>query len=124
MLGLAGPISLAGGCDAKNAPVAAGPTHVVRGRVMKLPIPGDPSSSFSIFHEEIEDWLRPDGSRGMGAMVMPFPLAKGVSIDGLVVGDVVELSVRQHLQGPLPYEATMVRKLPAETALTLPEVGK
>jgi hypothetical protein len=107
-------------CDKAPAPTA-GPTHTVRGRVTALPVPGDPSSAFSLFHETIPDWLRPDGTRGMNAMIMPFPLAKGVSIDGIVVGDAVEVVVRQYTMGPLPYETLSVKKLPADTALTLPE---
>lgn len=110
-------------CEKKAPAAEPGPTHTVRGRVMKLPIAGDPSSSFSLFHEEIADWLRPDGTRGMGAMVMPFPLASGVSVDDLRVGDIVELSVRQYKTGPLPYETLSVRKLPADTVLTLPDRG-
>jgi hypothetical protein len=111
-------------CGCERTPAAvAGPTHTVRGRVMKLPVAGDPSSSFSLFHEEIPQWLRPDGTRGMNAMIMPFPLAKGVSLDGIVLDDIVELSVRQYTTGPLPYEATSVKKLPSDTPLTLPNRG-
>ena len=57
-------------------------------------------------------------------MVMPFPLAKGVSIEGIELGDAVEVSVQQHPAGTLPYEVTIVTKLPPETRLTIPEVGK
>lgn len=116
------PLALTG-CDRAPAP-AAGPTHTVRGKVMKLPVAGEPSSSFSLFHETIPQWLRPDGTRGMNAMIMPFPLAKGVSIEGIAVDDLVELTVVQHPKGPVPYEATSVKKLPPETRLQLPEVGK
>jgi hypothetical protein len=88
---------------------------------MALPKPGDPSSTFSVFHETIPDWLRPDGSKGMNAMVMPFPLANGVSIDGLAVGDAVEVVVRQYTTGPLPYETLSVKKLTSEIPLNLPQ---
>jgi hypothetical protein len=108
-------------CEKKASAPAAGPTHTVRGRVMALPVPGDPSSAFSLFHETIPDWLRPDGSRGMNAMVMPFPLARGVSIDGIAVGDAVEVVVKQYTTGPLPYETVAVKRLPEGTPLTLPE---
>jgi hypothetical protein len=109
-------------CDKAPAP-ALGPTHTVRGRVIALPRPGDPASAFSVFHETITDWLRPDGTKGMNAMIMPFPLAKGVSIDGLAVGDTVEVVVRQYTTGPIPYETLSVKKLPPETSLILPQVG-
>lgn len=111
-------------CGCERTPAAvAGPTHTVRGRVMKLPVAGDPSSSFSVFHEDIPQWLRPDGTRGMNAMIMPFPLAKGVSLESISLDDAVELSVQQYTTGPLPYEATAVRKLSSDTQLALPNRG-
>ena len=117
------PMLVICGCDRKPA-AAAGPTHTVRGRVLKLPVAGDPSSSFSLFHEDIPQWLRPDGTRGMNSMIMPFPLAKGVSIEGIALGDIVEVSVQQHSAAAIPYEAMSVKKLPPETKLSLPDEGK
>lgn len=86
-----------------------------------LPKAGDPSSAFTLFHEDINEWMRPDGGKGMHAMMMPFPLAKGVSLEGIDVGDKVEVSVRQYKSGPIPYEVLTIRKLPSNTALSLPE---
>lgn len=114
-------VSALEGCDRTPAVTATGPTHTVRGKVLKLPVAGDPSSSFSVFHETIADWLRPDGTKGMNAMVMPFPLDSGAKLDGIAVGDVVELVVRQQPGNSVPYLAVSVRKLPPETTLTLPE---
>lgn len=111
------------GCD--RAPAATpGPTHTVRARIVGLPKEGDPSSALTLFHEDINDWLRPDGTKGMHAMMMPFPLAKGVTLEGLGVGDLVEVSVRQYTSGPIPYEVLSIRKLPADTVLSLPEERK
>lgn len=107
-------------CDRAPA-VVPGPTHTVRAKVVGLPAEGDPSSAFTLFHEDINEWLRPDGTKGMHAMMMPFPLAKGVALDGILVGDKVEVSVRQYKTGPIPYEVLAIRKLPSDTALTLPE---
>lgn len=118
----AAPLALSG-CE-KPAAAAKGPTHTVRGRVMGLPVSGDPSSAFSVHHETIKDWLRPDGTRGMNSMVMPFPLGKGVSLGEIAVGDAVELTVLQYTSGPTPYEVTAVRKLAADAALELPAIQR
>lgn len=95
----------------------AGPTHVVRGRIEGLPVQGKPGSQFYVHHEAIADWLRPDGSNGMNSMVMAFPLADGLSLEGLSIGDVVELTVTQFPGSRTPYQTRAIKKLPAETAL-------
>ena len=114
--------ALPAACDHGSATtVTTGPTHTVRAKVIALPKAGDPSSSFTLAHEEIPTWARPDGGKGMHAMEMPFPLAAGVSLDGIAPGDKVEVSVRQYTGGSIPYEITALKKLPADTALKLAE---
>lgn len=109
-------------CDhGSTAAAVPGPTHTVRAKVVALPRPGDPSSAFTLAHEEIPTWARPDGGKGMHAMEMPFPVAAGVSLEGLAPGDKVELSVRQYTGGSVPYEVIALKKLPADTVLKLAE---
>lgn len=113
------PLTLPG-CDRTPAP-AAGPTHTVRAKVMGLPTANDPSSAFTLLHEDIPGWLAPDGSKGMHSMQMPFPVARGVSLDGVALGDKVEVTVRQFMSGPTPYEVSALRKLPPDTKLSIQE---
>jgi Cu/Ag efflux protein CusF len=93
----------------------------VRAKIIALPKEGDPSSAFTLAHEEIPTWARPDGGKGMHAMEMPFPVGKGVSLQGLAPGDKVEILVRQYTGGSIPYEVVGLKKLPADTALKLAE---
>lgn len=115
------------GCDSKppsTAPAAKpGPTHTVRGKVEGLPVKDKPSTSFMVHHEAIAEWLRPDGTKGMNSMTMPFPLADGVSLDGITIGDIVELTVIQYLGDKVPYRVSSIRKLPADTTLNFGKVG-
>jgi hypothetical protein len=96
--------------------------YTVRGRVMMLPEPGKPMSDLQIHHEAIDTFVNPNGTVGMPAMIMPFPVSKGVRLDGLAVGDPVEFTFAVWTKpGQRGYEVTGIRKLPAETALDLPE---
>lgn len=69
----------------------------VRGLVVSLPQPGNPASELRIRHEHIPTFLNKDGEigvnargvPGMAAMEMPFPVAEGLDISGMSVGDVV-----------------------------------
>ncbi len=84
-----------------------------------MPTPGRPQSDFSVHHEAIDGFA--DGSGrvvGMGAMTMPFPLGPGVTLEGIAVGDVVEITfpVWWGKGGP-DYHVSKVVKLPGETAL-------
>lgn len=76
-----------------------------------------------VHHEAIAEWLRPDGTKGMNSMTMPFPLADGVSLDGITIGDIVELTVIQYLGDKVPYRVSSIRKLPADTTLNFGKVG-
>ncbi|MBX3404781.1 MAG: copper-binding protein [Phycisphaeraceae bacterium] len=96
--------------------------YTVRGRVLMLPEAGKPMSDLQIHHEPIDTLVNPNGTVGMPAMIMPFPVAKGVSLEGLAVGDAVEFTFAHWTKpGQRGYEVTTIRKLPADTALDLPE---
>lgn len=104
-------------CDRSTAAVASS-THTVRARVVSMPGASARNKMMTAHHEEIPAWDRGDGTKGMNAMVMPFPLGKGVTLEGITEGDVIEIVVVQYPSGPVPYEATSIRKLPRETKLT------
>lgn len=112
------PIAFAG-CD-RQAPSAAASvvaTHTVRGQIESLPEKDNPASSLSIKHEDIPGWDRGDGTKGMRSMEMAFPVAQGVSLDGLAISDKVEFVVEQTPRDPIPYRVVRIGKLPADTQL-------
>ncbi len=115
MLALA-PLAIVS-CDRPSA-AAATSTYTVRARVVSLPGASARNKMMTAHHEEISAWDRGDGTKGMNAMVMPFPLGKGVTLDGIAVGDVIEIVVVQYAAGAVPYEATSIRKLPRDTKLS------
>ncbi len=95
-------------------------TYTVRGRVMMVPIAGRPTTEFQVLHEEIPDFVGATGAVGMAAMVMPFPLAEGVSLDGVRSGDAVELTFGVWwTPGQQGYQVLKLNKLPADTKLNL-----
>lgn len=119
-----------GGCDSKSstagsggsaapAEPAAGPRYryTVRGRVKSLPEPGKPMSSFEVHHEAIDNFVRADGKLGMGAMTMDFPLGEGVSLQGLRVGDIVEMVLEVQPRPRMRMKVTKLTTLPPETKL-------
>lgn len=67
-------------------------SYTVRGQVEQLPTPGDARKEFMVRHEEIPEYKGSAGETGMKAMVMPFPLASGLSLEGLKVGDKITLT--------------------------------
>ena len=94
-------------------------TYTVRGQVTDVPTPGRPQSDFQVRHEAIDTFA--DGSGkvvGMGSMAMAFPLAPGVTLEGIAVGDIVEITfpVWWGKSGP-DYHVTKIVRLPADTKL-------
>jgi Cu/Ag efflux protein CusF len=109
------------GCSREPAaPVRGAPDHTysVRGLVEMIPAKDKPTAEFVVHHEPIPEFVNPNGTKGMPAMSMPFPLAKGVSIEGVKVGDAVELTFNLWTTpGVRGFEVTQVRTLPAGTTL-------
>jgi len=98
--------------------------YTVRGRVVTLPDPANPLSEFRVKHEAIDDFVDASGEVvGMSVMEMPFPLAKGVSLEGVEPGDVVEVTFAVWWQPRRHYEATRVVELPRDTVLDFGEGG-
>jgi Cu/Ag efflux protein CusF len=117
----------AGGAGETAAPAAAEPaaapsgpvqTYQVRGEIAGLPDPNDPSKEFLIHHEAIGRFTGIDGDVvGMDSMTMPFPLAEGLSLAGLAVGDKVRFTLEVEWDGDPPYRITRIDKLPPDSAL-------
>ena len=62
--------------------------YSVRGEVVDLPAPERPQTWIAIRHEAIPDFVGITGEPDpMSAMTMRFPVAEGVDIGGLAVGD-------------------------------------
>lgn len=94
--------------------------YVVRGLVVALPDPATPGSELLVRHEPIPDYRNRDGKViGMAEMVMPFPLAEGVALDGIRVGDKVELAFEVSWRPRIDLRVTAIRKLSPETVLRL-----
>lgn len=93
--------------------------YTVRGKIAQVPVPGRPQTEFQVHHEAIDNFADAEGKVvGMGAMVMGFPLGPGVTLDGLAVGDMVELTFPVWWKDGAPdYFVTAIRKLPPETTL-------
>jgi Cu/Ag efflux protein CusF len=119
------------GCSKKQAEPAdaQAPTaeYTVRGRIEGLPDPARPASALQIHHEPIPEfksnWANlPDG---MNEMSMSFPLAPGVALDGLKIGDAVEFtfSVRYDATSgsPAGYHVVRIAALPPGTSLQIKE---
>lgn len=101
-------------------------TYTVRGQVVTIPSDARPLDELQIRHEAIPNYadregnvyVNSQGQKGMGAMTMGFPLAEGVSLEGIEPGDPVEFTfvVTWGESYPL-YEVTEIRELPADTVL-------
>ena len=103
------PPSSAGPASPAPLPVQ---TYTVKGKVAQLPDPAVKGSMFQVAHEDIPTFVRKDGTLGMNAMTMPFPPAAGLSLQGLAVGDEIELTFEVRWDRIPPQQAVAVRKLP------------
>jgi Cu/Ag efflux protein CusF len=92
-----------------------------RGVITQLPRADAPGSELMIHHEEIPDFADAEGKVvGMDVMVMPFPVADGLKLDGFSVGDKVAVRFAVNWDPEARgWEATNLEHLPAETELNL-----
>lgn len=89
-----------------------------------LPQAGNPAAELIVHHEPINDFANPNGTKGMNSMSMPFPPAKGLSLEGLAIGDPVELTFAYwSTPGSMGYEMTKITKLPPGTELHFGKAG-
>lgn len=96
----------------------SGRTYTTRGQVVQLPDPANPGTGLTLNHEAVDQFMDRQGEIvGMDPMSMPFPVAKGVSLDGIQVGDVVEFKLHVDWNAEPAAQITEVRELPAGTKL-------
>lgn len=100
--------------------------YTVRGEIVALPSSERPLDELQIRHEAIPNYADREGNvyvnskgvRGMSSMVMPFPPAAGLSLEGLEVGDKVEFVFETVWDDKYPtYSVTEITQLPPETEL-------
>ena len=105
---------LAAGCGGRTGEKAAGNTYTVRARVQQLPSQG---SGLYLEHEAIDNYVARSGKvEGMDSMAMPFPVKKGVSLEGIQPEDIVEVQLHIDWDANL-VEITSIRELPRDTQL-------
>lgn len=125
LLALAASLPGLSGC-ARRQPPSNEPTiekhvYTVRGQVIALPSADAPAAEFQVRHEAIPHFRASATELGMDTMAMPFPLAEGLSLVGVKVGDKVTVTFEVDFDSdagrPAGYRATKVEPLPPETEL-------
>ena len=104
------------GCGSNEAGYAY--TYTVRAQVVQLP-DGSPSGQFLAHHETIPDYQSVSGSVGMQQMVMPFTVVDPEVLEGLAVGDIVEITYGESHRPRVRQGVIAVRRLPDDTVLDL-----
>ncbi len=98
----------------------------VLGAITMLPIEGDASTELRIRHQHIPTFKSADGSintnskgiAGMASMKMPFPLADGVSTEGLSIGDNIRFTFEVIWTDNIPaWEVTQIEQIDASTVI-------
>jgi phenylpropionate dioxygenase-like ring-hydroxylating dioxygenase large terminal subunit len=101
-------------------------SYTVRGKVVTVPSAERPIDDLEIRHEAITDYKNREGEvyvnskgvSGMMSMTMGFPVAAGVSLEGIAPGDIVEFTFVTTWGEKYPnYEVIEIKKLPADTEL-------
>jgi Cu/Ag efflux protein CusF len=104
-------------CRGEPAPspaAAAARRYTVRGEILGV---RDAPRELTIRHEAIDDFADRSGAIvGMNAMVMPFPVDRGVPIDGLAPGDKVRVRFAMDWEKNR-FAVESIEKLPPGTAL-------
>ncbi|HEX5714921.1 MAG TPA: copper-binding protein [Thermoanaerobaculia bacterium] len=110
-------LSLAGCSEEKDS----GRTYTVRGQVTQLPDPDNPGTGLFLNHEAVDDFVSRDGEVvGMDPMTMSFLVDEEVPLEGIGVGDVVEVKLHVDWGGettPGVAEIVEIRELPPGTKL-------
>ena len=116
---LAGCSGSGGGSDAGAA--AYDHVYTVRARVTRLP-DGSPSGDFRARHEAIPDYQAANGSVGMNTMEMPFQIVDAGVLDGVAVGDIVEITYGETHRPRVSQGVIAIKQLPNDTVLDFGEV--
>ena len=109
------------GCTQEQGDPTAAYEHVytVRGRVVQLP-DGSRGSGFYAQHEAIPDYVSASGSIGMVSMTMSFTIVDDAVLEGIAVGDIVEI-VYGESSTPVKQGVISIEKLPSDTVLDFGE---
>lgn len=87
-----------------------------------MQLPDGQNPDLMIRHEAIDGFVDRDGKAvGMDPMSMPFPVAEGLSLADLEVGDFIRCTVEVDWQQRSPVKISAIEKLPADTKLTFRE---
>lgn len=113
------------GRDDAGAPIwkrkPADKVYTTRALVESLPDPKKPTAQFVVHHEAIDEFENPGGARGMNAMIMPMNTPAELDLSAVKVGDKIEMDLSvwyaEDAKRIAFYQATRVKKLPAETVL-------
>lgn len=101
------------GCGPKAEP--GGHDYTLRAQVVQPP---SDATGLYLYHEAIDDWVGRSGKvEGMDTMAMPFPVAKGVPLEGIQANDKVEVKLHVDWESERPVEIREVRELPPDTKL-------
>jgi len=93
-------------------------TYTVRGVVVSMP--GDKATQqFIVHHEEIPDYQSINGSVGMREMAMPIPVPDPSVLDGIAVGDKVELTFGERFEPDHAMGLVSISKLEDDVDLDL-----
>ncbi|HEV7517538.1 MAG TPA: hypothetical protein VGR07_14650 [Thermoanaerobaculia bacterium] len=106
------------GCSRGGGRNVGGRDYTVRGKVAQLPEPGNPASGFAVAHQAIDDFVDRQGEVvGMDPMTMTFALGPKVSLAGIAIEDLVELTLHVDWSATPPVRVTSVKKLPPGTPI-------
>jgi len=103
------------GCDQDP-----GYEHTYTARAIVLSLPGERvTQEFIVHHQAIPDYQSINGSVGMNEMAMPFPVPDKSVLEGIAVGDKIELTFGERFKPDHKMGVISVTKLPADTPLNL-----
>ena len=106
-----------GGCGGKTPP-SPPDVYIVRGLVERLPQVDGPDKALYVHHAAIPGFRDEHGKVvGMMSMTMPFPVAPGVSLEGIAPGHPVQFTLAVAWKGHPGYRIIKIRKLPAGTVI-------
>lgn len=89
-------------------------------RAVVLSLPGERvTQEFIVHHETIPDYRSINGSIGMNEMAMPIPVPDTSVLEGISIGDKVEIVFGERFEPDHAMGVISITKLPADTALTL-----
>ena len=96
--------------------------HTYTTRAIVLSLPGERvTQEFIVHHETIPEYVSINGSIGMNEMAMPIPVPDRSILEGIAVGDKVELTFGECFEPDHKMGLISITKLPADTRLNLGE---